>query len=125
MVIDGGFNTGRPIEFMGRFVKDAPRKVFLVVDNLKVHHRKPIMAWLEERKDGIEVFHLPSCSPESNPDGRLNADLKRAITTSVPKRTRQGLRKKTEEHMTMVATTPERVNPCFRDKHASYAADSQ
>ena len=125
MVIDGVFNADRLIEFMESLVKDVPRKVFLVMDNLKVHHCKPVMAWLEENKDGIEAFYLPSYSPELNPDERLNADLKHAITTSVPRRTRQGLRKKTEEHMTMVASTPERVKSYFKDKHVSYAADSQ
>ena len=114
-----------PRGFMESLIKDVPRKVFLVMDNLKVHHCKPVMAWLEEHKDRIEVFYLPGYSPELNPDERLNADLKHAITTSVPKRTRQGLRKKTEEHMTMVASTPERVKPYFKDKHVRYAADSQ
>ena len=72
-----------------------------------------------------EVFYLQGYSPELNPDERLNADLKHAITTGVPKRTRQGLRKKTEEHMTMVASTPEHVKSYFKDKHVRYAADSQ
>ena len=125
MVIDGLFNADRLIEFMESLVKDVPRKVFLVMDNLKVHHCKPVMAWLEEHKDRLEVFYLPSYSPDLNPDERLNADLKHAITTSVPKRTRQGLRKKTEEHMTMVASIPDRVKSYFKDKHVSYAADSQ
>ena len=125
MVIDGVFNADRLVESMESLIKDVPRKVFLVMDNLKVHHCKPVMAWLEEHKDRIEVFYLPSYSPELNPDERLNADLKHAITTSVPKRTRQGLRKKTEEHMTMVASTPERVKSYFKDKHVRYAADSQ
>ena len=125
MVINGVFNADRLIEFMESLIKDVPRKVFLVMDNLKVHHCKPVMAWLEEHKDRIEVFYLPSYSPELNPDERLNADLKHAITTGVPKRTRQGLRKKTEEHMTMVASTPEHVKSYFKDKHVRYAADSQ
>ena len=68
----------------------AVRKVFLVMDNLKVHHCKPVKEWLEKNKERIEVFYLPSYSPELNPDERLNADLKHAITTSVPSRTRQG-----------------------------------
>lgn len=34
-------------------------------------------------KDKIEVFYLPSYSSELNPDERLNADLKHAITTSM------------------------------------------
>ncbi len=124
MVIDGTFNADRLIEFMEGLIKDVSRKAFLVMDNLKVHRSKPVMAWLEEHKDKIEVFYLPSYSPELNPDERLNADLKHAIATSVPKRTKQGLRKKTEEHMTMVASTPERVKSYFKDRHVSYAAES-
>ena len=48
--------------------------VFLVMDNLKVHHCKPVKEWLEKNKERIEVFYLPSYSPELNPDERLNAD---------------------------------------------------
>ena len=122
MVINDAFNADRLIEFMESLVKDVPRKVFLVMDNLKVHHCKPVQKWLEEHKGQIEVFYLPSYSPELNPDERLNADLKRAITTSVPKRTRQGLLKKTQEHMAMVKSTPDRVKSYFKDKHVAYAA---
>ena len=125
MIIDGVFNADRLIEFMGGIVKDVSRKVFLVMDNLKVHHSKPVQKWLEEHKEKIEVFYLPSYSPELNPDERLNADLKHAITTSVPRRTRQGLLKKTQEHMAMVKSSPERVKTYFKDKHVAYAADSQ
>ena len=98
--------------------------VSICSDPLDPHHSKPVMTWLEEHKDRIEVFYLPSYSPELNSDERLNAVLKHVITTSVPKRTRQGLRQKTEEHMTMVASTPERVKSYFKDKHVSYAAES-
>ena len=105
--------------------KDAPRKIFLVMDNLKVHHCKPVKEWLEKNKERIEVFYLPSYSPELNPDERLNADLKHAITTSVPRRTKDGLQKKTVEHMNEVRASPERVKSYFKDKHVAYAADSQ
>lgn len=80
--------------------------------------------WQEKNKERIEVFYLPSCSPEPNPDERLNADLKHAITTSVPRRTRQGLLKKTTERMNMVKSSPERAKTCFKDKHVAYAAES-
>ena len=80
---------------------------------------------LEEQKEKIEVFYLPSYSPELNPDERLNADLKHAITTSVPRRTKEGLLKKTNEHMTMIQSLPERVKSYFKDKYVSYALDSQ
>ena len=124
MIIDDVFNADRLIEFMESIVKDVPRKVFLIMDNLKVHHSKPVQKWLEEHKEKIEVFYLPSYSPELNPDERLNADLKHAITTSVPRRTRQGLMKKTQEHMAMVKSSPERVKTYFKDRHVAYAAES-
>ena len=45
-------------------------------DNLRVHHGKLVKAWLAEKRERIEVFYLPSYSPQVNPDKRLNADLK-------------------------------------------------
>ncbi|KAF1016509.1 MAG: hypothetical protein E5299_00536 [Burkholderia gladioli] len=44
------------------------KKVFLILDNLKVHHAQPVKAWLAQHLDKIEVFYLPSYSPELNPD---------------------------------------------------------
>jgi transposase len=41
-----------------------------------VHHSKPVKKWVEEHKNKIELFYLPSYSPELNPEERLNADLK-------------------------------------------------
>ncbi len=83
MIIDGAFNSDRLIEFFEALVKDAPRKVFLILDNLGVHHSKPVKAWLAEHIEQMEVFYLPSYdqrkslwdSPELNPDERLNAGL--------------------------------------------------
>ena len=124
MIIDGAFNADRLIEFMESLVKDIRRKVFLVMDNLKVHHCKPVKEWLAKNSTKIEVFYLPSYSPELNPDERLNAGLKHAITTGVPRRTREGLLKKTTEHMNMVKSSPERVKTYFKDRHVSYAAES-
>lgn len=78
MIIDGAFNSDRLIEFLDALIKDASRKVFLILDNLRVHHSKPVKAWLAERTAQVEVFYLPSYSPELNPEERLNGDLKQA-----------------------------------------------
>jgi hypothetical protein len=34
------------IEFLDALIKDTDRKVFLILDNLRVHHAKPVKAWL-------------------------------------------------------------------------------
>ena len=54
--------------------EDADRKVFLILDNLRVYHSYKSRDWLEEHTDQIEVFFLPSYSPELNPDEYLNCD---------------------------------------------------
>lgn len=36
-------------------------------------------AWIAGHADLIELFYLPSCSPELNPDEYLNGDLKRSV----------------------------------------------
>ena len=76
MIIDGAFNHERLIEFFESLVSDARRKVFLILDNLSVHQCKPVKTWLAEHKVQMEVFYLPSYSPELNPEERLSADLR-------------------------------------------------
>ena len=56
----------RLIRFMERLVCTSQRKVFLILDNLKVHHGKLVAAWLKRRTEKIEVFFLlPSYVPET------------------------------------------------------------
>lgn len=122
MIIDEAFNADRLIEFMRSLVKDAGRKVFLILDNLRVHHSKPVKAWLADRKDQIEVFYLPSYSPELNPEERLNGDLKQAMGSKVPVRTKAKLRAAATEHMTRLEQNPQRVKSYFQDPRVQYAA---
>ncbi|BDB30552.1 IS630 family transposase (plasmid) [Cupriavidus sp. P-10] len=83
LVFDGALNSDILINFVKRLVKGAKRKVYLILDNLRVHHSKRVKAWLAEHKREIEVFYRPSYRPELNPGreglrrpqaGRHNAD---------------------------------------------------
>jgi len=122
MIIDEAFNSDKLIEFLEALIKDADRKVFLILDNLRVHHSKPVKAWAEARKDKIELFYLPSYSPELNPEERLNANLKHAIGTKVPVRTKAKLKAAATQHMTELEQAPDRVKAFFHDPKVRYAA---
>ena len=122
MIIDEAFNSDKLIEFLEALIKDAGKKVFLILDNLRVHHSKPVKAWLAEHQQLIEVFYLPSYSPELNPDERLNADLKQALGSRVQVRTKNRLKAVTENHMNMLAANPQRVASYFQDPRVKYAA---
>lgn len=60
MIIDDSFDADKLVEFLAALIKDAGRKVFLILDNLRVHHSKIVKAWASERKDQIELFYLPN-----------------------------------------------------------------
>ena len=97
------------IGFYKRLMKLANRKVFLILDILRVHHAKVFKAWLAEHRDEIEVFYLPSYSPELNPDEYLNCDLKAGVHSGKPARTKEQLRKKVTSNMRMLQKKPQRV----------------
>ncbi len=122
MIIDEAFNADKLIEFLASLIKDAGKKVFLILDNLRVYHSKPVKQWVEEHQDKIELFYLPSYSPELNPEERLNADLKHAIGTKVPVRTKAKLKLAATQHMAKLEKSPERVKTFFQDPRVKYAA---
>ncbi|MCO4088884.1 MAG: IS630 family transposase [Limnohabitans sp.] len=122
MIIDEAFDAEKLIEFLQALIKDASKKVFLILDNLRVHHSKLVKAWVAERKEQIELFYLPSYSPQLNPEERLNADLKQEMGKRVPVRTKAKLREAANEHMLMLEKTPARVIGYFQDRRVRYAA---
>ena len=122
MIIDGNFSHLRLVEFFEALVKQAGRKVFLVLDNLGVHHCKPVKEWLAAHKKQIEVFYLASYSPKLNPDERLNGDLKQVIETKVPCRSKDKLRGAATNQMVAIENNPERIKSFFTDPIVAYAA---
>ena len=122
MIIDDAFDADKLIEFLQALLKDAGKKVFLILDNLRVHHSKIVKAWVAEHKENIELFYLPSYSPQLNPEERLNADLKQELGKRVPVRSKAKLRDAAKEHMALLERTPKRVIAYFQDRRVRYAA---
>ena len=47
-------DSDKLIDFMRRLVHDNAKKVFLILDNLRVHHSKKVQAWLENHIIGYD-----------------------------------------------------------------------
>jgi len=110
------------ITFMSRLVKDTDRKVFLILDNLRVHHAKKVKEWLEVNNEKIVVFYLPAYTPELNPDEYLNGDLKCRIRSGLPARSQDDLEGKTRSFMKTLQKRPHHVKNYFKHPKVSYAA---
>ena len=121
-VFSGALNARILIGFLNRLVRRRKDKIFLILDNLRVHHSKLVKHWLARNADRIEVFYLPSYSPELNPDELLNADLKQRVTTAAPARTAKALTRTAITSLRSIQKQPARVQSYFKHKDVNYAA---
>ncbi len=110
------------VRFLARLIKDVERKVFLILDNHRVHHSKIVRQWLDKHQEKIEVFFLPPYSPEYNPDEYLNGDLKKRIRSGLPARNVDDLEKKTRSFMKTLQRRPYHVQSYFKHPLIGYAA---
>jgi transposase len=120
---EGSINAEKFKEFVERLTYGKKRKVYLILDNAKIHHSKILSKWAEENKKRAALFYLPPYSPDLNPDEHVNSDVKYGVGSKAPKRTKEGLREATEGHMKMLSKTPKRIKKYFLDPVISYAAD--
>jgi transposase len=76
MVFRERFTSEVFLRFLRRLIRQAGRKVFLIVDGHPVHRSKKVAIWLEQHADRIRLYRLPGYSPDLNPDELLNNDVK-------------------------------------------------
>lgn len=124
MIYDATFTAQMLIKFLKRLIKDAQRIIFLILDNLRVHHAKMVQEWLAEKEIQklLRVFYLPSYSPELNPDEYLNCDLKGGVFGQAPIRDQESLKNAALSHLRLLQKKPARVQKYFENKFIAYAA---
>ncbi|SBS27179.1 hypothetical protein MSP8887_00562 [Marinomonas spartinae] len=112
------------IRFMKRLISTSKKKVFLILDNLRVHHAKLVKEWLTKPKikEQIEVFYLPAYSPKLNPDEYLNCDLKAGVHTGDAPKNGKILKDRVVSHMRGLQKNPNRIKKHFKYNSIRYAA---
>lgn len=119
---EGAIDADRFVVFLKDLIQDAQRKVFLVVDNLRVHRAKRVTEWVAENAEKIELFYLPPYAPELNPDEYLNRDLKTTIRSGPIAKTATALLEKARACMERIAAMPDRVRSYFKHEYVRYAS---
>lgn len=122
MLYKENMNSKKLIDFMRRLVHDSKKKVFLILDNLQVHHSKAVQKWVENHKEKIEIFYLPPYAPEYNPDELVNSDLKRNVAGKFSPRSRNELEKNVRSHLKKLQLSEYKTASFFYTKYTSYAA---
>ena len=122
MLYKSNMNSDKLIDFMRRLINDTTKKVFLILDHLRVHHSKKVRAWLVRHKGEIEVFFLPPYSPEYNPDELLNSDLKNGIGNRAMPRSEKDLEHNVRSHMKKLQLNSQKISSFFNAPLTRYAA---
>jgi transposase len=122
MIYKGGMNASMFIKFLKQLIKKAPGKIYLIVDNLRVHHSKIVKAWVKDHEDQLALFYLPSYSPEMNPDEYLNCDLKYGLSQKPAPKTEKQLKSNVLSHMRVLQNKPTRIIKYFNHPSIKYAS---
>ena len=122
MLFEEDFTAKVFINFLKRLTKGSTTKVFLIVDNVRVHHAKLVKHWLEQNKDSIEIFYLPAYSPELNPDELLNQDVKSTAVGRKRAKTGSELKYNLASYLFGTQKSPDIVKSYFSKSEVLYAA---
>jgi transposase len=122
MIFEGALTAVIFLVFLQRLVRDAPRKVFLIVDNLRVHHAKLVSAWVKANSHRIELFYLPPYAPEHNPDEFMHNDVKQAIARGRIPKDKAEMKSGLSSYMRGLQRRRAKVRSFFKPPSVRYAA---
>jgi len=108
--------------FLERLLRQVKRKIFLIVDRHPVHRSAPVRRWLTRHTSRIEMFFLPSYSPELNPDELLNQDVKTNAVGRVRPWTQDEMMYDVRSYLRSRQRRPAIVRRYFEGDHVCYAA---
>ena len=121
MLYEGSMDQQRMIAFLRNMIRTSKQKIFLILDNLKVHHGNMVAEWVCRHSDKIELFFLPPYAPECNPDEYLNHGLKLSVHTGDLPKNVPDIRHKASSYMRTLQRNKYKVSAFFRHPLVSYA----
>lgn len=122
MVFKRRFRAEVFLDFLRRLVRQIDRRVYLILDQHPVHKAERVKKWLQKHHDSIQVFHLPSYSPELNPDEYLNQDVKSNAVGRCRPQTQNEMVQGIRRYLRSRQRQPHLVQKYFEAKSVSYAA---
>jgi transposase len=110
------------LTFLRRLIRQARRKIFLIVDRHPVHKARRVTRWLARHRAQIRLFWLPPYSPELNPDELLNQDVKSNALGRRRPVDQVELIGNVRSYLWGTQRKPDRVRRYFHESHVQYAA---
>ena len=120
MIVHGSVNSVKICEFLNRLMHDSDKKVFLIWDGHPTHKAKRVKECIESFEGRLEIFVLPSYSPDLNPTEQLWNHTK---TNGVGRRSLSGpdeLKKAVIGKLRSLQKLPAKIASFFRHPDCRY-----
>lgn len=117
----GKMDSFKLIEFLSKLIRGSKKKIFVIMDNLSVHKSGKVREWVNAHQEQIEIFYLPTYSPDLNPDEYLNRHLKSVIFKEERPTSRESLRSLTVRKLRVIQSNKDLVKSYFDSKSVQYA----
>ena len=122
MLYNESFTSAVMIEFLSRLIHGTQKPVFLILDRHPVHRCKAVQNWVKRQKETLQIFFLPSYSPQLNPAEYLNCDVKYGVHSKPPTQNQKQLSNRALSHLRRLQKLPTRVQSYFKQSDIAYAA---
>lgn len=121
---EGRMTSQRFAEFIEKLRADAGRPIIVIADNAKYHKEGSVKRYLKPTEEGIHVAHLPTYSPELNPDEQVWNHLKRRLGKMFLE-SKEHLKKQVRHTMLSIQRSISLVLSFFELRDTKYAADAR
>ncbi len=121
MVFEDNFTSKKCIEFLGRLIRQIKQKIFLILDNHRVHHSKKVKAYVERHKDKLELFYLPSYCPDMNPQELVNQNVKANSNNFLVLKSVKDLTINVRSYLTQIQFNGIKIQNYLKKKEIAYA----
>ena len=120
MVYAESMNSTLFTDYLEYLIHDIEGKIFLIADRARYHTSKETAKWLKEHEDRIELFFLPSYSPDLNPDEWVWKNVKHDNIYRVIPQHPGHLFEIAGQALRALCKVPEKIRSFFADPNLAY-----
>ena len=119
---EGRMSSEKFIDFLKYLEKDTSQPIYVIVDGASYHTSRKTRDYVESTHDQVRLYHLPSYSPELNPDEQVWNHAKRR-TGKMTITTKADMKHAAMRVLQSIQRTTHLVKSFFNMKDTKYAAE--
>jgi len=120
---EGRMTSHKFVSFLKKLRADTGQPIIVIADNAKYHKDGAAKRYLQATPEGIRVEHLPTYSPELNPDEQVWNHLKRRLSKCFIE-SREQMKLKAIAVLRSIQRSVSLVRSFFQLQDTQYAADA-